>query len=75
MNIPKRGVIWTIKDRVYEVIIENILNEHFKPGQHIQKLEIAKQFQVSHSSVRSAINELIGEGLLESILTELISIE
>ena len=67
MEMPKRRVISTIKDQVYEVIKENILNEHFKPGQRIQELEIAKQLQVSRSPVRSAINELIGEGLLESI--------
>ena len=67
MEMPKRRVISKIKDQVYEVIKENILNEHFKPGQRIQELEIAKQLQVSRSPVRSAINELIGEGLLESI--------
>ena len=67
MELPKKRVISTIKDQVYDVIKENILNEHFKPGQRIQELEIAKQLQVSRSPVRSAINELIGEGLLESI--------
>jgi DNA-binding GntR family transcriptional regulator len=67
VNIPDRKVISTIRDQVYEVIKENILNEHFKPGQRIQELEIAKELNISRSPVRSAINELIGEGLLESI--------
>jgi len=60
-------IISTIKDQVYSVIKENILNENLKPGQRIQELQIAKELNVSRSPVRSAINELIGEGLLESI--------
>jgi len=60
-------VVSTIKDQVYEAIKENILNENLKPGQRIQELQIAKEMNVSRSPVRSAINELIGEGLLESI--------
>jgi DNA-binding GntR family transcriptional regulator len=38
----------------------------FKPGQQIQELQIAKELNVSRSPVRSAINKLIGEGLLVS---------
>ena len=60
-------VISTIKDQVYSVIKENILNQNFKPGQRLQELEIAKELNVSRSPVRSAINELVGEGLLECI--------
>ncbi len=61
------AIISTMKDQVYEVIKENILNGHFAPGQRIQELQIAEELKVSRSPVRSAINELIGEGLLESI--------
>jgi len=60
-------VISTIKDQVYSVIKENILNQNFKPGQRLQELEIARELNVSRSPVRSAINELVGEGLLECI--------
>jgi len=67
MNNKSGRIISTIKDQVYSVIKENILNEHFKPGQRLQELQIAKDLNVSRSPVRSAINELIGEGLLESI--------
>lgn len=67
MMIRGNKVISTIKDQVYSVIKENILNENFKPGQKIQELQIAHELNVSRSPVRSAINELIGEGLLESI--------
>jgi DNA-binding GntR family transcriptional regulator len=60
-------VFLTIKEQVYQVIKENIINERLKPGERIQELQIAKELNVSRSPVRSAINELIGEGLLESI--------
>jgi len=60
-------VLLTIKEQVYQVIKESILNEQLKPGDRIQEVQIAKDLNVSRSPVRSAINELIGEGLLESI--------
>lgn len=67
MPLRSSQVIATITDQVYSVIKENILNENLKPGQKIQELQIARELNVSRSPVRSAINELIGEGLLESI--------
>jgi DNA-binding GntR family transcriptional regulator len=66
-QIENKRIIATIKDQVYEVLKENILNGHYVPGQRIQELQIAEELKVSRSPVRSAINELIGEGLLESI--------
>lgn len=67
VQLETKRIVATIKDQVYEVLKENIVNGHFVPGQRIQELQIAAELKVSRSPVRSAINELIGEGLLESI--------
>ncbi|QZY56198.1 GntR family transcriptional regulator [Crassaminicella profunda] len=67
--------ITTIKDQVYNIIKENILNGNFKPGEKLQEKKIAEQLNVSRSPVREAIKELIGEGLLESIPNKSISVK
>lgn len=67
MNLKNDRIASTIKDQVYEVIKKNILDGSITAGQRIQELQIAKDLQVSRSPVRSAIEKLIGEGLLECI--------
>lgn len=61
-----RRIVLTIKDQVYQFIKENILAEKYKPGERLNEVMIAKELGVSRSPVRSAINELVGEGLLEA---------
>lgn len=67
MPILTDTVILTIKDQVYQIIRQNILSGQLQPGDRINEVHIAKKLNVSRSPIRSAINELIGEGLLESI--------
>jgi DNA-binding GntR family transcriptional regulator len=67
--------ITTIKEQVYNVIKDNILNGHFKPGEKLQEKKIAEDLNVSRSPVREAIKELIGEGLLESIPNKSITVK
>ncbi len=67
MNLKTGKIISTIKDQVYEVLKENILNGSLQPGERIQEVQIAEKLNVSRSPVRNAINKLVGEGLLESI--------
>lgn len=61
-----KKLVLTIRDQVYNIIKENILSEHYKPGEKVNEVTLAKELGVSRSPVRSAINELVGEGLLES---------
>jgi len=67
MGIKNKRVISTIKDQVYEVLKENIINGTLKPGERILEVQIAEELNVSRSPVRNAINTLLGEGLLTSI--------
>lgn len=69
-----RPVILTIKDQVYQYLREIILNGDIKPGQRINEVEIAKELKISRSPVHSAISELVGEGLLESIPNKLVQV-
>ena len=61
-----KKIVLTIKDQVYNIIKENILSERYRPGEKVNEVLLAKELGVSRSPVRSAINELVGEGLLES---------
>lgn len=64
MPLPE---ILTIKGQVYQYLRKSILSGDTKPGQRINEVEIAKNLKISRSPVHSAIGELIGEGLLESV--------
>ncbi|MDX9916224.1 MAG: GntR family transcriptional regulator [Sphaerochaeta sp.] len=61
-----KKIALTIKDQVYNIIKENILAERYKPGERVSEIVLANELGVSRSPVRSAINELVGEGLLEA---------
>ncbi|WDP85799.1 MAG: GntR family transcriptional regulator [Desulfobacter sp.] len=67
MAIKNVKIISTIKDQVYTVLKENIINGTLKPGERILELQIAEELNVSRSPVRNAINTLLGKGLLKSI--------
>ncbi len=67
MGIGNTKIASTIKDQVYEVLKAGILNGELKPGERIQEVQIAEKLEVSRSPVRNAINQLVGEGFLQSI--------
>ncbi len=66
MNLKSSKIVSTIQDQVYDVLKENIISGRLKPGERIQEVQIATELKVSRSPVRNAINQLVGEGLLES---------
>ena len=65
----------TIKEQVYEVLKQEILDGRHEPGKRIQEVQIAKRLKVSRSPVREAIKELIGEGLLVSVPNKSITVK
>lgn len=64
---PKKRLIKTIKEQVYQILRDDIINGKYLPGEIISEVDVAKALDVSRSPVHSAVTELIGEGLLESI--------
>jgi DNA-binding GntR family transcriptional regulator len=56
-----------IREKVYDVIREEILNGDIVPGQRIIEARLAEQIGASRTPVREALHLLEKEGLLESI--------
>lgn len=54
----------TIKDRVYDVLRQEIMDGKLRPGDKIVEQNIADRLNVSRSPVREAVKQLIGDGLL-----------
>ncbi|MBN2126405.1 MAG: GntR family transcriptional regulator [Deltaproteobacteria bacterium] len=57
----------SIREKVYRVIREDILNGSFSPGQRMVETRLAEQIKISRTPVREALHMLEREGLLESI--------
>ena len=55
------------KERVVEGVREAILQGEMSPGQRLVEAELVDMFRVTRGSVRSAIDDLAAEGLLEKI--------
>lgn len=64
MEIGKR-VSYSTRDRVYEVLKENIISLRLEPGRSISEKEISEMLKVSRTPVREAFVKLTQEGLLE----------
>ncbi|MFD2117443.1 GntR family transcriptional regulator [Paenibacillus yanchengensis] len=54
-------------ESIYQVIRERILNGDYSPGERLLVLDIAKEFEVSQSPVREALERLKQEGLTVSV--------
>ncbi|MDA3809461.1 MAG: GntR family transcriptional regulator [Spirochaetaceae bacterium] len=52
-------------DLVYKQIVKMLLNNDLKPGQKIQKKELADMLEVSMTPVSEALSRLIREGIVE----------
>lgn len=57
----------SIRERVYGVIREDILNGRIPPGARMVETKLANQIKTSRTPVREALHMLEMEGLLESI--------
>ncbi|MHC1719940.1 MAG: GntR family transcriptional regulator [Clostridiaceae bacterium] len=54
----------SIREQVYDILREKILNQVYKPGDKIIIDNLAKELQVSNSPIREAINSLEKDGLI-----------
>ena len=57
----------SIREKVYKVIRNDILNDSIRPGARLVETQLAKQINTSRTPVREALHMLENEGLLESI--------
>lgn len=67
--MEKRQTIFTetIKDQIYQILKEEIMNCTIKSGEKLVEQAIADRLRVSRSPVREAIKQLTGDGLVENI--------
>ena len=52
----------TIKDQVYHILRQQIIEGSLPPGYKIVEQDVADQLNVSRSPVREAIKQLTGDG-------------
>lgn len=57
----------TIKDQIYHVLRQQIIEGSLPPGHKIVEQAVADQLNVSRSPVREAIKQLVGDGLLSYV--------
>jgi DNA-binding GntR family transcriptional regulator len=55
-----------LKERVYKLLKDSILNGDLEPGQKLSQGRLAKQMKVSRMPIRQAIERLRTEGLIEN---------
>ena len=55
-----------LKERVYKLLKESILNGDLEPGQKLSQDWLAKQMKVSRMPIRQAVERLRTEGLIEN---------
>ncbi|MBW1818460.1 MAG: GntR family transcriptional regulator, partial [Deltaproteobacteria bacterium] len=56
----------SIREKVYDVIRNDILNNRIRPGTRLVETQLAKQINTSRTPVREALHMLEMEGLLVS---------
>lgn len=57
----------SIKDQIYTILKEEIINNTLKSGEKLAEQAIATRFNVSRSPVREAIKQLTGDGLVVNV--------
>lgn len=62
----KKIIKESVPDQLFKIFKNNILHNHWKVGEKIpSELELMKEFNVSRSSIRTAISQLTTLGLIE----------
>lgn len=64
MNEPiKRAA--TLRTQVVNVLMDELRNGQFEPGERVTELGLAQRLEVSRTPIREALNQLTEQGLLE----------
>lgn len=64
MNLKKLDRIEPIKEKVYAILLENIVEGRMAPGEQLVEQAVASGLGVSKSPVRDALHRLNGDGLV-----------
>jgi DNA-binding GntR family transcriptional regulator len=55
----------TLTDRVYNAILEQLMNHHISPGEKLNEESLSSQLGVSRTPVREALQRLAADGLVD----------
>ncbi|MEG0750631.1 MAG: GntR family transcriptional regulator [Oscillospiraceae bacterium] len=61
------GISYTIKEQVYDILKQAILDGTYLPRQRLQEPFLAATLGVSRSPIREALQQLVGDGLLINV--------
>ncbi|MDA8126920.1 MAG: GntR family transcriptional regulator [Deltaproteobacteria bacterium] len=64
MKLKKLDKIEPIKEKVYTILLENIVEGRMRPGEQLVEQAVAAGLGVSKSPVRDALHRLSGDGLV-----------
>ena len=56
-----------LNQRVYEHILRQIIEVQIEPGERINVTKIAEQLQISRTPIRSAMDQLVKDGLIKRV--------
>ncbi|MEV7967084.1 GntR family transcriptional regulator [Sphaerisporangium sp. NPDC088356] len=62
---PKIARPVPLRERVFEALLELIIDGHLRPGQHLAESELAEMLGVSRQPIREALQLLSGEGWVD----------
>ena len=71
-NVEKRGVGMELKkesleSRAAEALRNRIVEGEIPPGSRLTETELAKDFNISRGTLRTALHQLVGEGLVRQV--------
>jgi DNA-binding GntR family transcriptional regulator len=52
---------------VYDILKQRIINQHIKPGEPITESILAREFEISKTPIREAVQQLEKDGFIENI--------
>ena len=67
LDIKNAGTKETIRNQVYNILKENIIQANLKPGTQVSEQELGDELKVSRTPVREAMIHLAQEELVEII--------
>lgn len=67
INLPRIGSKGTLSEKTYDALKNAIIGLDLKPGEIINEEELAEQLGVSRTPIRTALNNLLHEELIELV--------
>ncbi len=64
----------TVTHRIYSKMLQRIVEGEIAPGSVLEERKLAEQMEVSRTPMRSALTQLLGEGMLERLSNGMLAV-